>query len=115
MKKTGWGPEKWYEIHTKTIDYSNEPNETENQEMKKYILNLYKTIGCSSCRMETFNYILKFESQLDIICLNRNNVFKFFVDFHNVINDKLHKPKVGYRQVYIMYQIDKIYRNLKIT
>ena len=112
MKRDNWGAKKWYEIHTKAIDYPKNPNENEKEEMKKYILEIHKTITCGTCRKDTFNYILKFESQMNDICSSRDKVFNFFVDFHNVINEKLNKPKFNYYQAYNIYMLDKIYRKL---
>lgn len=108
INQIGWGPRKWYEIHTKTLEYPEKPDEKEKEDMKTYILNLYKSVGCGSCKRETQEYINKFVPKLDIICSSRTKVFKFFVDFHNVINEKLHKPKISYYQAYLLYQIDKI-------
>jgi hypothetical protein len=111
MKNIHWGTKKWYEIHTKTMDYPKKPNELEKEEMRKYIIELYKNVSCGYCKRETKEYITKYESQMNEICSSRDNVFKFFVDFHNHVNEKLNKPKVSYIQAHIFYQINKIYRN----
>lgn len=114
MKRNSWGSRKWYEIHTKTFNYPVNPSDIEKQEMITYILNLYKTIGCGSCKRDTREYITKYELQMTEICSSKENVFKFFVDFHNVINEKLHKPKLTYFQAYIIYQMDKILKNQSV-
>ena len=102
-----WTKIKWTEIHSTGAKYPINPTDIEKDNIKLYIKNLYKTIPCGSCSLETKNYMDLHEDKLDEICLNKLSLFNFFVDFHNHINKKLNKTEMSYENVHKLFLIDK--------
>ncbi len=73
--------------------------------MKNYILGIPYVIPCDDCRKHALNYITTYENELDEICSSRSSLFKFFVDFHNSVNERLNKKTMSYQEAIDLYKI----------
>jgi FAD-linked sulfhydryl oxidase len=106
MIKKNWTKIKWAEIHSKGANYPTNPTDDQKDEIKLYIKNMHKNIPCGSCSLETKNYMELHNDKLDEICLNKLNLFNFFVDFHNHVNKKLNKTEMSYEDAYKIFFIN---------
>lgn len=98
-----WGSRYWFVLHNASINYPIKASLTEKERMKGFILGIPVTLPCEKCKPHAQAYIMKNTEFLDIICDGRNNLFKFFVDFHNTVNYRLGKPILTYDQAYKLY------------
>lgn len=98
-----FGPSYWYILHSGSISYPINPTPIVKEKMKNFIIGIPIMIPCKNCQEHATSYIEKYYNNLDIICSSRDSLFKFFVDFHNAVNNRLNKPLVTYDDAYKMY------------
>ena len=60
-------------------------------------------LPCPECSAHANAYIQKRMPEMTRIVSGRNELFKFYVDFHNEVNKRLRKPTVSYDKAYAMY------------
>jgi hypothetical protein len=92
--KYTWGPVIWNFIHTiSIIDFLE--NEMYVNEVKKYLQSVFNILPCKHC-CETYKIWI---NKLDTIDMNERMVlFKWSVDLHNEVNEKLNKQTWTYEQ-----------------
>ena len=92
--KNSWGPVIWNFIHTiSIIDFLD--NEMYVNEVKKYLQSVFNILPCRHC-CETYKIWI---DKLDTIDINERMVlFKWSVDLHNEVNQKLNKETWSYEQ-----------------
>lgn len=98
-----FGPPMWFTLHNGASKYPDNPSPIIKQRMKYFIIGLPVMIPCTNCREHATSYIEKNIPDLDIICSNKNNLFNFFVDFHNYVNERLNKPLMCYSDAEKLY------------
>ena len=69
--------------------------------MKMFLNGVHVIIPCKKCKVHAKNYILK--TDLDEVCKNKNNIFKFWVELHNQINILLKKPVMKVSDAWELY------------
>ena len=92
--KYTWGPVIWNFIHTiSIIDFLD--NEMYVNEVKKYLQSVFNILPCKHC-CDTYKIWI---DKLDTIDTNERMVlFKWSVDLHNEVNQKLNKETWSYEQ-----------------
>jgi hypothetical protein len=92
--KNSWGPVIWNFIHTiSIIDFLE--NEIYVNQVKKYLQSVFNILPCEHC-CETYKIWI---DKLDTIDINERMVlFKWSVDLHNEVNQKLNKQTLTYEQ-----------------
>jgi hypothetical protein len=98
-----FGPPMWFTLHNGASKYPDNPSPITKQRMKYFIIGLPVMIPCANCREHATSYIEKNMPDLDRICNNRTNLFNFFVDFHNYVNERLNKPLMCYSDAEKLY------------
>ena len=98
-----WGPKLWAFIHSGTRNYPNNPSSADKKAMIAWIKTLGVMIPCEKCQVHYAKNIRKVEGDLNQICSNRKNLFTFFVNLHNVLNDLKGKKKMSVEEAYQMY------------
>ena len=99
-----WGPPYWYSLHNSAAHYPINASPLVKQRMKGRILAIPYEISCRTCQPHASAYIETIsEGELDSIVSGRDNLFKFYVDFHNSVNVRLGKPTWTYEQAYNQY------------
>jgi hypothetical protein len=99
-----WGPLYWYSLHNSSAHYPINASPLVKQRMKGRILAIPYEISCRICQPHASAYIETLsDSQLDNIVSARNNLFNFYVDFHNSVNQRLGKPSWTYEQASNFY------------
>jgi hypothetical protein len=98
-----WGPPLWFTLHNSSSKYPINPSSLVRERMKNVIIGLPILLPCEVCKEHATGYIEKYFEQLDEICSSRDNLFKFFVDFHNQVNKRHDKPLMTYEAAYKLY------------
>lgn len=99
-----WGPRYWYTLHNSSLGYPESASDVVKERMKGYILGLPVTLRCESCREHATAHIESIKHNLDHICSGRDNLFKFYVDFHNIVNRRHKKSEMSYEDAYRLYK-----------
>lgn len=98
-----WGPFFWFSLHNGSFSYPNTPNKIVSERMKGFILGIPYMLPCKACTEHAITFIEYNHDKLDVICSSKNNLFKFFVDFHNYVNKRLGKPEMSLPNALKMY------------
>ena len=101
---TVWGPSFWFMLHNGASKYPVEASNLRKERMKGFILGIPTMVPCEGCISHAIPYLEAAKPHLDNIVKGRDNLFKFFVDFHNNVNKRLHKKQYSYDEVYQMYK-----------
>ena len=100
MKREGpdaWGPHAWKFLHYVSLGYSENPTNEEKQKYKLFFMLLKDVLPCSTCRKH-------YSDNLDILPLtddnlsSRDNLVKWVIDLHNIVNKMKNKPIISYDQ-----------------
>ncbi len=105
-----WGPPFWFTLHVSAAHYPEQASTLVRDRMKARILAIPFELPCVDCRTHASNYILSHVDHLNDICSSRESLFKFYVDFHNKVNERYNKPSMSYEQAKNLY-----YKGIKIT
>jgi len=98
-----WGPPFWFTLHVSAAHYPMEASPIVRERMKNRILAIPYEIPCSVCRPHAIDFVEKHRDKLDYIVSGRHALGKFYVDFHNKVNERYGKPKWTYEQAYQKY------------
>ena len=100
-----WGPVVWHALHYITLGYPNSPTDEQKEKYKIFFSLLADVLPCSICA-EHFSEILKNLPLSENVLKNRENLIKWLIDFHNVVNEKNNKPIILYKDA-----LQMIYKN----
>ena len=98
-----FGPPLWFSLHNASAHYPINPSPITSERMKNIILGIPVLLPCKNCSEHATAYIEKNFDKLNDICSTRDNLFKFFIDFHNYVNIRYNKPVISYENAYKMY------------
>lgn len=99
-----WGPPFWFTLHNSAVHYPIQASPIVKERMKHRIFAIPYEIPCSNCRPHAIDFIEKNRPQLENIVSGRHNLFQFYVDFHNKVNERYGKPIWTYEQAYELYE-----------
>lgn len=91
-----WGPKLWFSFHNGAAKYPSNPSPIIKNNMKNFILGIPVILPCEKCKEHANQFIESNYNNLDNIVSSRDNLFKFFFDFHNYTNRKTNKPEMSY-------------------
>jgi hypothetical protein len=86
-----WGAHLWKALHMISLGYPNEPNEEQKKNYKTFFENFYKVIPCSICSNNYKNNLKELPITNDTM-KNQQNLVKWIIDIHNIVNKELKKP-----------------------
>ena len=100
-----WGPAFWFTLHNGASKYPLEASPIISQRTKGFIQGIPQMLPCNACKVHATAHIEshRISDNLDVICSGRDNLFKFFVDFHNMVNKRHNKPAMSYEEAYKIY------------
>jgi len=98
-----WGPAFWFGLHTSAAHYPIHPSPIFKDRMKARILAIPFEIPCPQCKPHASAFIENRRQGLDNIVSSRQNLFNFYVDFHNKVNERYGKPHMSYEDAMKMY------------
>ena len=87
-----WGSAFWFVLHNGAAHYPVKASPMWAQHMKNFILAMPVMIPCEKCADHALAHIKANEHRLDEVVSGRDNLFKFFYDFHNYVNRRYGKP-----------------------
>jgi hypothetical protein len=99
-----WGPPFWFSLHISALHYPENPSKIVKERIKNRILAIPYELPCSSCRPHASSFVENHRHRLDHIVENNENLFKFYVDFHNSVSQRKNKPLWNYEQAKKYYQ-----------
>lgn len=100
-----WGPHYWATFHFISSTYDDNPNLSVQTTMKNFIQSIPVFLPCKECQDHAFNFIN--ESNLNKAVSSRRNLFTFFFNFHNKVNERLNKPLMSIHDALKMYHAPK--------
>lgn len=89
---TVWGPIFWMTIHITALGYSQTPTYAEKRAAKEFFEGLQFLLPCSICREHYAEHIKA--KPISPFLDSRADLFKWTVELHNTVNEKLGKPKL---------------------
>lgn len=98
-----WGPSFWTTLHYISASYDINPNPNIRSTMKNFIHSLPVFLPCKECQDHAFDFIKS--SDLDKVVQNRKELFLFFFNFHNTVNNRLNKPPMSIHDAVVKYHI----------
>ena len=98
-----WGPSFWFSLHNGALYYPENPSEIVIERLKGFILGIPYMLPCHDCAEHAKSYISYNYEKLNSICSSRNNLFNFYVDFHNYVNKRHNKAIMSYDEAYKLY------------
>jgi hypothetical protein len=109
-----WGPALWLVLHTCAAHYPlNGANNIAKDKIKGFIMGLPYFLPCADCGNHANAFILSHD--LDEALVNRKTLFEFFVEFHNKVNKRHHKPLMRSDDAYDMYHNSSYIKVIKYT
>ena len=90
-----WGPHVWQSLHYISLGYSEKPTEEQKQKYKAFFLLVKDTLPCSVCANHYAENLKKMPLS-DEVLETRENLVKWLIDFHNVVNEMKEKPVIKY-------------------
>lgn len=97
MKPEIWGKYCWTFIHLIALEYPDNPNKDDKQRYYNYFIALQQILPCNKCRKNLGNHLKNYPINDDVLS-SRNNLLKWTIDIHNVVNENTNKPKLNYDQ-----------------
>jgi hypothetical protein len=98
-----WGPAFWFTLHNGASVYPVEASSICAERMKGFIIGMPIMVPCEKCQDHATAYIEQNYHRLNEIVSGRQNLFNFFVSFHNYVNERYDKPQMGYEEAYDLY------------
>lgn len=98
-----FGPPLWFILHISSMNYPDNPSTVVRKNMEYIIKGLPVLIPCQNCKEHATAHIEKHIDKIPEIVSSKDNIFKFFVDFHNYVNERHNKPIVSYEEAYKLY------------
>lgn len=97
MNPSVWGKYQWTSIHFSALGYPKKPSiETKNAFRMYFNEILPEILPCEGCRKH-LRHTLKNELPItDKDLQNKDTLFKWTVDLHNIVNKRLNKPIMSY-------------------
>ena len=91
LPPSSWGPFFWHSMHIVALGYPSKPTYGHKKAAKEYYESLVFLIPCPICR-EHYSEFLK-TMPITPFLDRRDDLFKWTVELHNNVNEKLGKPR----------------------
>jgi len=98
-----WGPAFWFTLHNGSVNYPIKASPIWAERMKGFILGMPVMIPCEKCRDHATSHIEANYYRLNEIVSGREQLFNFFVSFHNYVNERYDKPIMSNKDAYDLY------------
>ena len=93
-----WGSSGWSFMHYVALAYPENPTKKDKLNYKIFYYNLQNTLPCLKCALNYKENIR--ELPIDKFLNSRENLFKWTVDIHNMVNNELGKENYTYEKAY---------------
>ena len=92
-----WGRYGWIFLHLVTYGYPKNPTDLDKLHYYEYIMALQYVLPCGKCRRHMTEYLKKHPLTMNVFS-SRENLVKWGIDFHNVVNYYTGKPMLTYAE-----------------
>ena len=92
-----WGSQAWHFIHYVAVNYPEAPTESDKVDYKAFIDSLSNVMPCGSCGYHFKQYVDSNPPNMD----NRQSLFNWSVDAHNMVNKHLGKKELTYDEAIV--------------
>lgn len=103
MKPETWGPFFWNTLHSVAAGYPKTPTKDEKNEYKDFFLSFGKVLPCEECR-DNFKEMMSQHPLEDSHLENNETISIWVFELHNMVNNKLGKPKYEWFRVVARYR-----------
>ena len=101
MKPSVWGKHYWFVFHIIGLKYPEVPSLEDKLSHIHFYKELWRFIPCNTC---STNYQIHYEQfPVDDHLETNETLFKWTVDFHNIVNTSLSKPIMGLNDAMAQY------------
>jgi hypothetical protein len=90
-----WGPHGWKFIHYVTIGYPENPTHAQKEKYKAFLVLLKDVLPCSLCANHYGENLQKLPLT-DEIMSSKEDLIKWGIDMHNIVNESKNKPIIKY-------------------
>ncbi len=90
-----WGPHGWKFIHYVTLAYPENPTQAQKEKYKAFLVLLKDVLPCSLCANHYAENLQKLPLS-DEVLSSKENLIKWGIDIHNIVNESKNKPVVKY-------------------
>jgi hypothetical protein len=98
-----FGPAMWFTLHTGAAYLPSVLSPISLSRIKASIDGIPEIVPCIPCS-EHARAFIEFNRNKINNMKTGDDVFKFYVDFHNYVNEKLKKPLMNYEDAYKLYK-----------
>jgi hypothetical protein len=105
MKPGIWGKYGWAFLHLVTLGYPEQPTEKDKIHYYEYFHALKHVLPCGKCNKNLKAHLKKYPLTNDILS-SKNNLVRWGIDLHNVVNYYTGKPLVTYEDA--LNEINKL-------
>jgi hypothetical protein len=98
-----FGPAFWFSFHTGAAHLPENLSPISLSRIRAFINGIPELVPCIDCSEHSRAFIEENKAKINNF-RRGDDVFRFYVDFHNYINLRLGKPLVSYEKAYEMYK-----------
>lgn len=106
MKPDIWGSNYWFMFHVSALSYPENPNENDIMSFYNLYNNFWRFIPCKLCSDNYKKHIKLLPLEEHIY--SRDDLFKWTVNFHNIVNESLNKPIMTISYAYEYYKPENL-------
>jgi len=92
-----WGRHVWKALHYISLGYPDNPTEEQKYHYKNFFTLLKYTLPCNICRLHYNDNLVEYPLT-DEVLKNKNNLVKWVIDLHNIVNKKKGYPILTYEK-----------------
>lgn len=113
MNPSIWGKYFWTTLHLVALGYDDKPTLEMRKNYEDFFLNFYKVIPCKKCAINYKRHLseLPIYPYLD----SKQNLFKWTVLLHNIVNRELGKQQWNLEYAYVYYTSTQSFLNVDHT
>lgn len=109
-----WGSAWWFSLFSGCCTANEIIAKADRPKYWKFIEGLPYMLPCKECQEHAKIYVDKIKHKKDEICSSRQNLVKFFVDFHNSVSKRKGQQKITIRDVENTFMQDRPVNAIKI-
>ena len=98
-----FGPAMWFTLHNGAAHLPDVISPISLSRIKASIDGIPEIVPCTECSEHARAFIEKNRQRINNM-KSGDDIFKFYVDFHNYVNEKLKKPLMSYEAAYAIYK-----------
>jgi hypothetical protein len=98
-----FGPAMWFSFHVGSANLPKVLSPVSIERIKSFINGIPEMVPCVECSEHARAFIERNKERINKFKFG-DDVFRFYVDFHNYVNERLNKPLVSYEKAYEMYR-----------